>query len=116
MKKLNDQDREIFINILENLDFENYKAIRGESKSGRYRQSKTNFRKHNLKGQGVEKIIIPSNTIDIYTRLEKLLGLKLSGHKSTLTEASNLIEEIYKRGETQDEQQYRNALNNFSTL
>ena len=35
MKKLNDQDRDTFIKILESLDFENYKAIRGESKSGR---------------------------------------------------------------------------------
>ena len=48
IKKLNDQDREIFNNILENLDFKNYKPVRGESKSGRYKQSKTNFKKHNL--------------------------------------------------------------------
>ena len=40
-------------------------------------------------GQGV-KIIIPSNIIDIYTRLEILLGLKSSGHTDTLTEPSNL--------------------------
>ena len=46
MKKLNDQDREKIINILENLDFENYKAIRGESKSGMYKQSRTNFKKN----------------------------------------------------------------------
>ena len=52
----------------------------------------------------VVKIIIPSNIIDIYTRLEILLGLKLSGHNSTLTEASNLIEELYKRGEIQKKQ------------
>ena len=65
-----------------------------------------------LQGEGV-KIIIPSNIIDIYTRLEVLLGLKLSGHTDTLTEASNLIDELYKRGEIQNEQQYRNALNNF---
>ena len=39
-----------------------------------------------LKGRGVEKIIIPSNIIDIYTRLEILLGLKLAGHTNTLTE------------------------------
>ena len=45
IKKLNDQDREIFNNILESLDFEKYKPIRGESKSGRYKQSKTNFKK-----------------------------------------------------------------------
>ena len=41
-----------------------------------------------LKGQGT-KIIIPSNIIDIYTRLEFLLAFKLSGHIDTLTEASN---------------------------
>ena len=67
---------------------------------------------NNLQGEGV-KIIIPSNIIDIYTRLEVLLGLKLSGHTDTLTEASNLIDELYKRGEIQTKQQYRNALNKF---
>ena len=36
LKKLNDQDREILINVLESVNFENYKAIFGESKSGRY--------------------------------------------------------------------------------
>ena len=114
IKKLNDQDREIFNSILENLDFKNYQPLRGESKSGRYKQSKTNFKKHNLEGQGL-KIIIPSNIIDIYTRLEVLLGLKLSDHTDTLTEASNLIDELYRQGEIQNKQQYRNALNNFST-
>ena len=68
-----------------------------------------------LEGRGV-KIIIPSNIIDIYTRLEILLGLKLSGHTDTLTEASYLIDELYKRGEIQNKQQYRNALNKFSSL
>ena len=67
-----------------------------------------------LEGRGIEKIIIPSNIIDIYTRLEVLLGLKLSGHTDTLTEASNLIDELYKRGEIQNKQQYRNALNKFT--
>ena len=67
-----------------------------------------------LQGEGV-KIIIPSNIIDIYTRLEILLGLKLSGHTDTLTEASNLIDEVYTLGEIQNKQQYRNALNKFST-
>ena len=66
-----------------------------------------------LEGQGL-KIIIPSNIIDIYTRLEILLGLKLSGYTDTLTEASNLIDELYKRGEIQNKQQYRNAPNKFS--
>ena len=46
-----------------------------------------------LQGEGI-KSIIPSNIIDIYTRLEVLLGLKLSGHTDTLTEASNLIDEL----------------------
>ena len=67
-----------------------------------------------LEGKGIGKIIVPSNTIDIYTRLEILLGLKLSGHSNTLTEASNLIAELYKLGEIQDKRQYRNALNKFS--
>ena len=113
IKKLNYQDREIFNDILESLDFKNYKPARGESKSGRYKQSRKNFKKDNLEGQGV-KIIIPSDVIDIYTRLEILLGLKLSGHTDTLTEASNLIDELYKRGEIKNKQQYRNALNKFS--
>ena len=49
------------------------------------------FDEIDLEGQGV-KIIIPSNIIDIYNRLEVLLGLKLSGHTDTLTKASNLID------------------------
>ena len=69
-----------------------------------------------LKGRGIEKIIIPSNIIDIYTRLEVLLGLKLSGQSDTLSEASNLIDELYKRGEIQNNKQYRNAPNKFSTI
>ena len=73
-----------------------------------------NIKKEELDGQGV-KIIIPSNIIDIYTRLEILLGVKLSGHTDTLTEASNLIDELYKRGEIQNKQQYRNALGKFTT-
>ena len=36
------------------------------------------------------KNTIPSNIIDIWSRLEILLGLKLSGQISTLTEATNL--------------------------
>ena len=67
-----------------------------------------------LQGEGV-KIIIPSTIIDIYTRLEILIGVKLSGHTDTLTEASNLIDELYKRGEIQNKQQYRNALNKVSS-
>ena len=76
LKKLIDQDNEMFISILESLNFENYKAIRGESKSERYKQSKINLIKGDLQGQGIQKIIIPSNIFDIYTRLEILLGSK----------------------------------------
>ena len=65
-----------------------------------------------LQGEGV-KFIIPSNIIDIYTRLEILLGIKLSGHTDTLPEAGNLIDEFYQIGEKQNKQQYRNALDNF---
>ena len=53
-----------------------------------------------LQGEGI-KIIIPSNIIDIYTSLEVLLGLKRSGHTDTLTEASALIDQLYKLGEIQ---------------
>ena len=113
LKKLNNREREIYNNIWETIDFEIYKPIRGESKSGRYEQSKSNFNKRNLLGEGVN-IVIPSNIIDIYTRLEVLLGLKLSGHSDTLTEASNLIDELFKLGEIQNKEQYRNALDKFS--
>ena len=67
-----------------------------------------------LEGKGIQKINIPNNIIDIYTRLKFLLGLKLSGHTDTLTEASNLVDELYTRGEIQNKQQYRNALDKFS--
>ena len=67
-----------------------------------------------LQGEGV-KIIIPSNIVDIYTRLEILLGLKLSGRTDTLTEASALIDQLCKMGGIQIKQQYRNALNKFQT-
>ena len=47
-----------------------------------------------LEGQRIEKIIIPSNIFDIWTRLEKLLGLKLIEHIDTSTAASSLVDEI----------------------
>ena len=42
------------------------------------------------------KIIKTSSTIDNWTRLEFLLGLKLSGQTDILIEASNLMDELYK--------------------
>ena len=68
----------------------------------------------NLEGRSFEKIIIPSNIIDIYTRLEILLGLKLTGHTDTLTEASALLDELYRLGEIEKKYQYRNALDKFT--
>ena len=56
---------------------------------------------------------MPSKIFDFYTRLEILLGLKLSGHADTLAEVSTLIDELYERGEIQNEQYYRNALTKF---
>ena len=74
LKKLNGKDREKYKKILESLDFENYKAIRDEIKFARYKYSEINFKNRFLKGKGIEKIIIPSNIIDIYTRQEILPG------------------------------------------
>ena len=51
LKELNNQEREIYNNILETLDFENYKPKSGQSKSGRYKQSKSTFNKRNLQGR-----------------------------------------------------------------
>ena len=68
-----------------------------------------------LQGEGV-KTIIHSNVIVIFTRLEILLGSRLSSHTNTLKEASNLISELYKRGEIQNEEPSRNSINKFFTL
>ena len=65
-----------------------------------------------LQGQRL-KIVKPFYINDIYTRFEILPGLKLSGHTNTLTEAGNLIDELYKRGEIQNELQYQSPLNKF---
>ena len=64
-----------------------------------------------LMGRGIEKIIISWNRTDIYTRLEVLLRLNLSGHIDALTETSNEVDLLCKRDEVQTKQQYRNALN-----
>ena len=47
LKNLNGEDREIYNNSFETLDFENYKPTRGETKSGRYKY--INILKPNLK-------------------------------------------------------------------
>ena len=68
-----------------------------------------------LHGEGIERIIIPFNIIDIYSRSEILIAIKLSGHTDTLPEASTPFDEIYKRAANQNEQQYRNAPYKLST-
>ena len=120
-KSMSDTEKLVFRDILQKTDY--YKRLPTKGRmSGRDRFIKNDLDNDvrrilnldiKLKGKGIEKIIIPSNIVDIYTRLEILLGLKLSGHSSTLTEASNLLDELYKRGELQNKQQYRNALNKF---
>ena len=129
-KNMNDEDKSIIYDILKKTGFYSMRRKKGKQ-SARTIDARINLPREiakirnpplpaienesdNLQGEGV-KIIIPSNIIDIYTRLEVLLGLKLSGHTDTLTEASNLIDELYKRGEIQNKQQYRNSLNKFQT-
>ena len=67
-----------------------------------------------LQGEGWKKVI-PFDNIEDWTRLQNFLELKLSGHTNTLTEASSLIKK-FKKGETQADQRYRNALDNFYTI
>ena len=115
LEKLNKKENRTYRKLLYTLDYKNYKHKSGAKNSGRYKITKNILTPINLQGRGIEKIIIPSNIIDIYNRLEILLGLKLSGHTNIFTEASNLIDELYKRGEIQNKQQYQNALNKFQT-
>ena len=127
-KYMDNEDKLTIYDILKNIGSYSMKHTKG-LKSARMKDALINFPREidkvrnptlpaienevsNLEGEGV-KIIIPSNIIDICTRLEVLLGLKLSGHTDTLREASNLIDELYKRGEIQNKRQYRNALNIF---
>ena len=106
-KSMTDKDKLFFRDILQKTGYYNRIPTKGRWMS-RDRYIKYDLDNHvsrilnldtKLKGRGIEKITIPSNIIDIYTRLEILLGLKLSGHADTLTEASNLIDELYKQGE-----------------
>ena len=101
---MNDMEKFIFRDILQETNFKNRNRQKGPMPGrDRYIQNKLDddVRKNlnldkQLKSRGIEKIFIPSNMIDIYTRLEILLGLELSGHTDTLTETSNLIDELYK--------------------
>ena len=129
-KNMDDEDKKTVYNILKNLGFYSTRHTKGK-KSARMKDALKNLPREitkirnpplpaienesdNLQGEGV-KIIIPSNIFDIYTRLEILLGINLSGHTDTLTEGSALIDKLYKLGEIPNKQQYRNALNKFLT-
>ena len=123
-KSMSDMEKVVFKDILSETNYYNRKLTKRKM-SGRDRFIKNDLDNDSIKilsldrklrGKGVEKTIIPSIIIDIYTRLEVLLGLRLSGHSDTLTEASKLIDELYKRGEIQNKQQYRNAHNKLQTL
>ena len=122
-KSMSDKEKVIFRDILQKTNYDTYKRGKGNM-SGRDRYTRYELADEvrrilkldkKLRGRRIKKIIIPSNIIYIYTRREISLGLKLSGHTDTLTEASNLIDELYKRGEIQNKQQYRNALDKFTT-
>ena len=123
-KSMSDKENVVFRDIFQKTIFNTYKPGKGKM-SARDRYIKNELDNEvrmilvldkQLKCRRVEKIILPSNIIDIYTRLEVLFGLKLSGHTDTLTEASDLIDELYKRGEIQNKQQYRNALDKLSNI
>ena len=123
-KSMNDTKKLVFRDILQKTDYYKRLPTKGRmSGCDRYIKyeldnevSRISNLNTKLRGEGVEKNIIPSNIIDIYTRLEVLLCLKLSGHTDTLTEAGNLIDELYRIGDIQHKQQYGNALNKFQTL
>ena len=61
------------------------------------------------------KSIIPFNINDIWTRIEVLLGLKLSGNTVTLTDASSRIDELFKEGEIRNERKNRKTLDKVHT-
>ena len=73
------------------------------------------FLESDLEGNGTLTIVVPSDSDEIWTRLQVLLGLKLAGHTDTLIEASQLLDALFKKGEIKTEQQYRNAIDKFTT-
>ena len=84
-KSMSDTEKVVFRDILSKTNYYNRKPAKGRM-SGRDRYIKYDLDNDvrrilnldkKLKGSGVEKITLPSNIIDIYTRLEILLGLKL---------------------------------------
>ena len=83
IKSMNDTEKVVFRDMLQKTDYYNRIPTKGRM-SGRDKYIKNNLdndvRKYfnldnKLKGKGIETIIIPSNIIAIYARLEILLGL-----------------------------------------
>ena len=79
---MDDESVLTFDKILDSLNYDPSK----DSNSKRAKSIKNDLKKRihkignpllALQGQGIEKIVIPSNIIDIYTRLEIILALKL---------------------------------------
>ena len=58
-------------------------------------------------------ILIPSSVMDVYTRLEVLLGLKVSDHTDTLTEASNFIDDLIREVKFRSNNNIELLLTNF---
>ena len=92
----------VFGDTLQKTDYYNRKPAKGRiSDRDKYKKNNLDIDVRRilnldtkLNGRGYEETIILSNKTVIYTRLEVLLGLRLSGHTDTLTEASNLIDEL----------------------
>ena len=77
LKKLDRKENQTNKKLLNTLDYGIYKPKSGEVNSGRYKNTKNILKLNNLQGRGIEKIIIPSNIIDIYSRLEILFRIKI---------------------------------------
>ena len=106
-KSMNDKENLVFRDNLQKTNIYDHIPTKGRM-SGRDKYIKKDLDKDvrrilnlntTLGGRGMEKIVIACNIIDIYTRLEISLGIRLSGHTDTLTEANNSVEILYKRGE-----------------
>ena len=62
------------------------------------------------------RFIFPFNIIDYWIRPKVLLGLILSGHTDTLTEASKLIDKLYKRVATENDLKKSKRSSKFYTM
>ena len=115
---MDDESVLTFDKVLENLEYDHAKDLKSVNKLSNpllaLPADENEDESVGLRGEGV-KIIVPSNIIDKWFRLEVLLGSKFSGHTDTLTDASNLIDDLYKRDKTQTEQHYQNDFDKFTT-